>query len=294
MINNSYLSEYLKRKFGGKIAKISIDGGFTCPNRENGNVGCLFCSDSGAGEFSGNSQMSITEQIKNGKTNMDRKWNNSGYIAYFQNFTNTYDKVEKLRRIYEEAISCEGIIGLAIATRPDCLEDDILDLLANFNKKTFLWIELGFQTSNDLTSELINRGYKNKILDSAINNLHKRNIKTVVHLIGGLPGESKYNFLESVKYVNRLRPWGIKLHSIYIQSNSPLNIYSIKNNFEPLGMYEYIDWVTDALIILNKEIIIHRITGDPDKRLLVQPVWQKDKLRVLSEIKRIYKEKSEL
>lgn len=294
MIKNMYdtLSEYLQNRFGGKIAKISIDGGFSCPNRENGGKGCLFCSKEGAGEFAGDLSESITGQIIAGKKIMDRKWKNKGYIAYFQNFTNTYGSIERLKYAYDEALACDGIVGLAIATRPDCLDKDILKLLNQYNEKILLWLELGFQTSNEKTADLINRGYGNNVFEDAIANLKKLSIKTVVHLIAGLPGENKDDFINSVNYLNNYEPWGIKFHSIYIQSDSMLNEYSNKTGFEPLGMYDYIDWVTDALNILNKDIIVHRVTGDPDKSKLVKPVWQKDKLRVLSEIRRIYLEKS--
>lgn len=286
------LSDYLKKEFGGKIAKISIDGGFSCPNRENGGKGCLFCTDSGGGEFSQDKTKSIREQLENGKRVINLKWKSIGFIAYFQNFSNTYGDVSKLRKMYSEAISTEEIVGLAIATRPDCINEDVLNVLDEFNRKTFLWIELGLQTSNEITALLINRGYGNEVFEKAIKNLNSRGIKYVIHLIGGLPGEKKAEFIESVKYVNSLSPWGIKFHSIYIQNNSPLLEYSLKNNFEPLGMYEYIDWITDALLIINEDIIIHRITGDPDKKKLVKPAWQKDKLRVISEIRRVLEEKS--
>ena len=287
------LSNYLKFKFGGKVAKISIDGGFSCPNRSNGENGCLFCTDEGAGEFSGDRIKSITDQIHDGKTIMDRKWKNIGYIAYFQNFTNTYDSIEHLKEKYDEALQCEGVLGLAIATRPDCFSEEIYELLKSYNKKTFIWVELGFQTSNNNTAKIINRGYENTVFKQTIKNLHSYNIKTVVHLIGGLPGESKEDFINSSHFVNKLQPWGVKLHSIYIQSNSPLHEYSIKTGFEPLDMETYIDWVTDALRVLDRKIVIHRVTGDPDKKKLVKPFWQKNKLRVLSEINRVLLEKEE-
>lgn len=285
------LSNYLKSRFGGKVAKISIDGGFSCPNRSNGGTGCLFCTDEGAGEFCGDSSKSITNQINDGKIIMDKKWTNIGYIAYFQNFSNTYGSIAKLKNIYDEALNCKDIIGIAIATRPDCFSEEIYELLKSYNEKTLLWIELGFQTSNENTSRLINRGYSNSVFVNTIKKLKSYNIKTVVHLIGGLPGESKKNFLESSKFVSDLMPWGIKLHSIYVQENSPLYEFSIKTGFEPLDMETYIDWVTDAILVLDKKIVIHRVTGDPDKRKLIKPNWQKNKLRVLSEINRVLLEK---
>jgi len=163
MNNRITLSKYLKLKFGGKVAKISINGGFSCPNRINGSDGCLFCTDEGAGEFCGDGNKFIADQIHDGKAVMDRKWNNIGYIAYFQNFSNTCGSVDKLKKVYDEALQCEGVLGLAIATRPDCLDKNILELLKNYNEKTFLWIELGFQTSNENTANTINRGYDNTV-----------------------------------------------------------------------------------------------------------------------------------
>lgn len=294
MNNRITLSNYLKLKFGGKVAKISIDAGFSCPNRRNGGTGCLFCTDEGAGEFGGDKAKSITEQIKDGKIIMDKKWKNFGYIAYFQNFSNTYDSVEMLKNIYDEALRNKDILGLAIATRPDCFSKEIFDLLKSYNEKTLLWIELGFQTSNENTAKMINRGYSNAVFENTIKRLHSYNIKTVVHLIGGLPGESKEDFIESAHFLNKLKPWGVKLHSIYIQNNSPLYEYSVKTGFIPLDMETYIDWVTDSLQILDKKIVIHRVTGDPDKRKLVKPLWQKNKLRVLSEINRVLLEKEKI
>lgn len=294
MDKHKYLSQFLKENFGGKVAKISIDGGFTCPNRIAGGEGCLFCTEKGAGEFSGDSGKSISCQIAEGRAIMDKKWKNIGYIAYFQNYTNTYSDVRRLKKLYDEALSCEKVLGLAIATRPDCLGNDVLDLLDYYNKKTFLWIELGLQTSNPNTADIINRGYDNDVFEDSIHKLHKLGIRTVVHLIGGLPGEKKKQFLESVHYINKIRPWGIKFHSIYIQKNSPLYQFSDQTGFEPLEMHEYIDWVTDGLMILNKKVIVHRLTGDPDKKLLVKPMWQKDKLKVLSEIKRIFELKNKI
>jgi hypothetical protein len=236
--------------------------------------------------------MSITRQLAEGKQIMDGKWNNTAYIAYFQNYTNTYGNPEKLQEAYDEALSFPGVCGIAIATRPDCIPDNILELLEEYNNKTFLWIELGLQTSNQRTADMINRGYQNDVFTDAFKRLHARGIKTVVHLIAGLPGEKKNDFLESVKFVNDLSPWGIKFHSIFIQRNSPLYKFSLNHGFEPLDMYSYIDWLTDGLLLLNDNVVLHRLTGDPDKKMLHKPQWQKDKLRVLSEIRRIFMEKA--
>lgn len=281
------LSSYFKKIYGGKTAKISVNAGFSCPNRLNGGEGCLFCTDSGGSEFSGNSKMSIELQISEGKKKIADKWSPVNYIAYFQNFSNTFEDSEKLRELYDKALKMEEIVGIAIATRPDCFNNEILNLLDEYNKKTFVWIELGLQTSSEETANLVNRGYSNKIFEDTVDKLRKRNIKFVVHLIAGLPGEKKDDFIESVKYINSFKPWGIKFHNIYIQINSPLYEYSKKTGFNVLEMDEYIDWVTDAIMHLDKDIIIHRLTGDPDRKKLVQPQWIRNKLRVLSEIDRV-------
>ncbi len=281
------LNEYLTANFGGKIGKISIDAGFSCPNRENGGKGCLFCTDSGGSEFSGNRLSSIERQISDGKRIVAEKWNCRAYIAYFQNFSNTYGEPAVLKEKYEEALKQQDIVGLAIATRPDCFTEEIFDLLGDINKKTFLWVELGFQTSNESTAILINRGYSNDIYEKTMNELNRRNIKAVIHLIAGLPGENKENFLSSIKYINKFNPWGVKLHNIYIQKNSDLHEFCMNTGFKTLGLSEYVDWVTDALMYLNEETVIHRITGDPDKSKLVEPAWIKHKLKVLSEIDRV-------
>lgn len=281
------LNDYLRSKFGTKTGKVSINAGLSCPNRDNGGKGCLFCTDSGGSEFSGDCHKSITQQTEEGKTVNERKWSASRHIAYFQNFSNTYANPSVLSDLYEEALAVPGIAGIAIATRPDCLGDDVMGLLEGLNKRTFLWLELGLQTSSEDTAKLINRGYENSVFEEAMSGLEKAGIKTVVHLIAGLPGENKGDFIRSVKYINGFNPWGVKLHNIYIQRNSPLYEYSILNKFTPLEMDEYIDWVTDAIMHLGKDIIIHRLTGDPDKSMLIAPAWIKHKLRVISEIDRV-------
>ncbi|MBN1623887.1 MAG: TIGR01212 family radical SAM protein [Clostridia bacterium] len=281
------LNNYLKGIFKGKIAKIPINAGFSCPNRENGGRGCLFCSDSGGSEFSGDIEKTITEQIVNGKKMIADKWDCSGFISFFQNFSNTFANTDILRARYNEAIEQENIVGIAVATRPDCFSEEIYDLLEEYNRKTFLWIELGLQTSSESTAELIERGYGNDVFENTIRELKKRNIKTVIHLIAGLPGEDKRDFLDSIKYINNFKPWGIKLHNIYIQKNSRLFEYSQGTGFQVLKMEEYIDWVTDALMYLDKDVIVHRLTGDPDRKLLVAPDWIRHKLKVLSEIDRV-------
>ncbi len=276
----------LKKTFGEKAIKLSIDGGFTCPNRDGtiGKKGCIFCSERGSGEFTSDKHKSITEQITEQKQIMSKKWMSNTYIAYFQNYTNTYDTVENLRIKFDEALNCPNIKGLAIATRPDCINEEIADLLSKINSKTFLWIELGLQTINDNTAEFLRRGYTLSQFNNAVNILKSKNIKVVAHLIIGLPGESKTQIIDSVKYISDLNIWGIKLHMLHIIRNTDLEVYYNKNNFKILSQEEYVNIICDALECLNPNIVIHRLTGDGKKSDLIEPLWSLNKLKVLSDI----------
>ena len=275
-----------KKTFGEKAIKLSIDGGFTCPNRDGtiGKKGCIFCSERGSGEFTSDKHKSISEQITEQKQIMSKKWISNTYIAYFQNYTNTYNTVENLRIKFDEALSCPNIKGLAIATRPDCINEEIADLLSKINSKTFLWIELGLQTINDNTAEFLRRGYNLSQFNYAVNILKSKNIKVVAHLIIGLPGESKTQIIDSVKYISDLNIWGIKLHMLHIIRNTDLEVYYNKNNFKILSQEEYVNIICDALECLSPNIVIHRITGDGKKSDLIEPLWSLNKLKVLSDI----------
>ncbi|WP_416197117.1 MAG: TIGR01212 family radical SAM protein [Sporanaerobacter sp.] len=276
----------LKNLFGTKTIKLSLDGGFTCPNRDGtvGNRGCIFCGEEGSGEFAGKRCLSISEQIGNQKEFLSKKWPEGKYIAYFQNFTNTYSTCEDLRQKYEEAISLDDVSGLSIATRPDCLSLDILDLLEEFNRKTFLWVELGLQTIHEDTAKFIRRGYDLSVYENAVRELKKRNIRVVTHLIFGLPKESTKDILDSVRYVAKTNTWGVKFHLLYVQKGTDLYEYYKKNPFHILSKDEYINLVCDAIELLPENMVIHRLTGDGKKELLVEPRWSLDKLRVLSGI----------
>lgn len=278
------LNEELKREFGGKVMKLSLDGGFTCPNRDGtlGNKGCIFCGEEGSGEFAGSRLVPIKEQVEEQKKLLWKKWDTDKYIAYFQNFTNTYGPIEKLRKLYYEAIDIEGIVGLAIATRPDCLSEDVVDLLSELNKKIYLWVELGLQTIHEKSAKFIRRGYPLSIYEEAIEKMKSRNIKVVTHIILGLPGESKEEILDTVKYVASTNTWGIKLHSLYIQKDTDLYEYYIRNPFQIMSREEYVSLIVDAVELLPKDMVIHRVTGDGKKQLLYEPKWSLDKLRVLS------------
>lgn len=276
----------MKKVFGEKIMKLSLDGGFTCPNRDGtlGNKGCIFCSEEGSGEFAGSRFVSIIEQVESQKKLVSRKNKSNRYIAYFQSFTNTYGPVERLEKIYDEALNVDGIVGLAIATRPDCLDEDVLELLSRLNKRTFLWIELGLQSIHEDSAKFIRRGYPLSTYNNAIEELKKRNIKAVTHLIIGLPHETKEDILESVKLVAKTDTWGVKLHSLYIQKETDLYKYYLNNPFPIFSKDEYVDIIVDALRLLPRDMVIHRVTGDGKKDLLIEPKWSGDKLNVLTSI----------
>lgn len=276
----------LKKIFGEKAIKLSIDGGFTCPNRDGtiGSSGCIFCSERGSGDFNSDKSVSITNQIEEQRQIMSRKWKSSTYIAYFQSYTNTYDSVENLREKFYEALSCKDVKGLAIATRPDCINEQVLKLLEELNSKTFLWIELGLQSIHDEAAAFIRRGYALEQFETAYRLLKSKNIRTVVHLIVGLPVESREQYIETVKYISEKEIWGIKLHMLHILKNTDLADYYGRNKFKILSREEYVNIVCDSLELLNPSTVIHRLTGDGKKSELIEPLWTLDKLRVLSDI----------
>ncbi|WP_026896283.1 TIGR01212 family radical SAM protein [Clostridiisalibacter paucivorans] len=280
------LNYELRKLFGKKVIKLSLNGGFTCPNRDGtiGTKGCLFCSDYGSGEFAGNKKLSIKEQIFQQIDLLSDKWRTGKYIAYFQSFTNTYGTIEDLRDKYEQALSVEGVVGLAIATRPDCLSEDILDLLEEFSNKCYLWVELGLQTIHDDTARLIRRGYPLMTFDDALKRLRSRGINVVVHLILGLPKEDYKDMIESVKYVSEEDIQGVKFHLMHILKGTDLYEYYKEHPFSLLSKNEYISIVSDAIEILDPNIVIHRLTGDGAKDMLIAPRWSLNKLGVLSGI----------
>ena len=280
------LNKELRRIFGGKVIKLSIDGGFTCPNRDGtkGTRGCIFCGEEGSGEFASSSCLPLKEQVRSQKELLSNKWKADKYIIYFQSFTNTYAPVERLKKLYYEALKIEGVVGIAIATRPDCLDDEVIELLAELNRKTFLWVELGLQTIHEETAKFIRRGYDLAVYDQAIKRLKENNIRVVTHLIIGLPKESREDILESVKYVAKTNTWGIKLHSLYIQRDTDLYDYYLRKPFSIMTLEEYVNIVVDALEILPKSMIVHRLTGDGKRGLLVEPKWTLNKIKVLTSI----------
>ena len=287
------LNQYLRDTFGQKLYKIALDGGFTCPNRD-GTIdtrGCIFCSGSGSGEFAGDCTMSITQQIERGKEQVRKKIKNGRYIAYFQAFTNTYAPVGKLRSLYMEAINHKDIAVLSIATRPDCLPDEALDLLCECNQIKPVWVELGLQTINPSTAAYIRRGYPLTVYDDAVRRLKACGIEVITHVILGLPGESRRDMLDTVSYVGRSHADGIKLQLLHVIRGTDLEKDYREGKFETLTFESYVELVADCIALLPENMVIHRMTGDGDKRTLVAPMWSTDKKRVLNAIHRAVSQK---
>ncbi len=285
------VNEYLKEKYGKKLYKVSINAGFTCPNRDGtlGERGCIFCSAGGSGEFAGQPAQSITQQIEEGRQRVAAKLPKGEYglIAYFQAFTNTYAPIPVLRERYLEAIRHPEVEILSVATRPDCLGDDVLELLSECNRIKPVWVELGLQTIHEHTAQYIRRGYPLAVYDDAMRRLKERGIETIVHVILGLPGETKEDMLESVQYVGKSGASGIKLQLLHVLRNTDLAKEYEAGRFECLTMEEYGQLLKEALDLLPPNIVIHRMTGDGDKKILIAPEWSKDKKRVLNYLKTI-------
>lgn len=280
------LNDYCRKEFGHKLYKLSLDGGMTCPNRDGtlGYGGCIFCSEDGSGEFSEKRVGSIAEQIENAKKRVAHKNKNGGYIAYFQSFTNTYAPICYLEKIFSEAIRQPGIEVLSVATRPDCLGDDVLTLLQALNRIKPVWVELGFQTANEKTAEYIGRGYRNKVFVDAVKRLNNAGIKTVAHVIIGLPGETAEDMENTVRFVCEQGVWGLKLHLLHVLSGSRLEKEYEAGKFTCLTKEEYIDLVCRLLAIIPGNVVIHRLTGDGDKRKLIAPLWSGNKKDVLNSL----------
>ncbi len=284
------LDAYYKDQFGDKVYKLSLDGGMTCPNRDGtlGRGGCIFCSSGGSGDFAASRDLSITEQIKTAKEKVANKVKSNRYVAYFQAYTNTYAPVSYLRSIFTEAINHKDIAALSIATRPDCLPDEVLGLLSELSQKKPVSIELGLQTIHENSAKLIRRGYSLPVFDEVINRLHQINIPVIVHIILGLPGETKEMMLSTVDYLAKLPIHGIKLQLMYVLKNTELETLYEKDSklFSLLQLEDYIDVLTECLERLPPHIVIHRITGDGPKNLLIAPRWSANKRLVLNTIQK--------
>ena len=280
------LDYFYKNRFNEKIFKVSLNAGFTCPNIDGtkGFGGCIYCSKTGSGEFAGNKKDSIKKQFNEIRDMMLKKWPKAKYIAYFQARTNTYAPLDKLKEIYEEVLTYKDVIGINIATRADSITDECLDYLEDLNKRTYLTIELGLQTIKEETSILINRCHTLKEFEDMVKKLRERNIDVVVHIINGLPNETKTDMLNTVKYLNKLDIQGIKIHMLSITKDTRLENYYKEHPFHVLTKEEYIDIVVDELELLRPEIVIHRITGDLKLEDLIEPNWLVKKFCVLNDI----------
>lgn len=280
------VNEYCKKQFGEKLYKISLNGGMSCPNRDGklDTRGCIFCSAGGSGDFAPDRSIPLDEQIEDAKRRVSSKYKGTHYIAYFQAYTNTYAPVEKLRALFMPVIKREDIAVLSIATRPDCLSDEVLDLLRELNDIKPVWVELGLQTIHEKTADYIRRGYSLPVYDKAIRDLEAIGIHTITHLILGLPGETKEDMLQSVRYVSDCGSQGIKLQLLHVLKGTDLASDYEKGLFRTLLFDEYIDLLADCVRLLPKDMIVHRLTGDGPKNLLIAPMWSADKKRVMNAI----------
>lgn len=294
-------NKYFKERFGQKVYKLSLDAGCTCPNRDGtlGTGGCIFCSNGGSGEFAASRDKSISQQIIEAKSRIEAKMpkNNTvsnKYIAYFQAFTNTYGDVQELKAKYLEAANCPDIVALSIATRPDCISDDILDIICDINKTCPVFIELGLQTIHEDTAKYIRRGYKLETYEKCVQRLNNRKIDIITHIILGLPGESEDMMLKSVEYVRNISEkcdnitCGIKLQLLHVLKGTDLEIDYNTGLFNVLSLEEYADIIYKSLSILEDKVVIHRLTGDGDKKLLVAPLWSANKKLVINELSKCY------
>lgn len=282
------LNQYLKDTFGEKVYKVAIDGGFTCPNRD-GTIdtrGCSFCSGVGAGEFATDRHLSVSKQLEQGKLRVAKKNPNGKIIAYFQAFTNTYASVNSLRTLYEEALSHPDVVALSIATRPDCLPEEVVRLLEELNQRKPVWVELGLQTIHERTADRIRRGYPLSVYTAAVERLKNAKLTVITHVILGLPGETKEDMKETVAFVGQTGTSGIKLQLLHVIRGTDLEKEYREGMFSTMEMAEYVSLVADCIALLPKDMVIHRMTGDGDKRTLVAPLWSGDKKRVLNALQK--------
>lgn len=277
---------HLRQKFGGKVFKVSLNGGFSCPNKDGtkGWGGCTYCSSLGSGDFAGKSELSISEQFQNVKTDLHKKWKEARYIPYFQANTNTYAPIQVLKEKFEEALSLPDVVGMSIATRADCLSDEVVDYLEDISKRTYLIVELGLQTIFDQTGERINRGHTYEEFLKGYGKLKERGINICVHLINGLPGETKQMMIESARAVALLEPHCVKLHLLHILKDTKIAQEYERGEFQLLTLEEYVDIIVSQLELFSEETIIQRLTGDGGRETLIGPKWSLKKFVVLNEI----------
>jgi len=285
----NHLNEFFKNKFGERVLKISVNGGFTCPNRDGkcGFGGCIFCGETGGSVC--RNPLPIKEQVLSHLSSYRGERANK-FILYFQNFTNTYDSVENLKKKYDEGLSVsDKIVGLAIATRPDCIDDNIAKLIASYKEKYYVWVELGLQTANDITAKIINRGYEKKVFENAVKILNKYGIDIVVHIMVGLPNEDRKDAIKTIEYLNQFELSGVKIHSTYVVKNTKLEEMYSNNQYTPLELEDYIDSVIEVITHANPKFIIHRISGDAPKERLIAPLWNTHKKLVLNNVENYMK-----
>lgn len=284
------LNQYLLEKFHTKVYKIALNGNMSCPNRDGsiGHKGCIFCSEGGSGDFAEDALLSVTEQIEAGKQKLSAKYNGSSYIAYFQAYTNTYAPVEYLEKLFTEAICHPDVVCLSVATRPDCLDTDKIALLSHLNQIKPVWVELGLQTIHETTASYIRRGYDLSVFDHAMDMLNEAGIETIVHMIIGLPGESMSMLLDTARYIAGCGAKGIKLQLLHVLKNTDLAADYESGSFEVLSLEEYTQILMEIIKILPKNMVIHRLTGDGPKKLLIAPLWSADKKNVLNTLNRAF------
>lgn len=279
------LNNFLRDKFNEKVFKISIDAGFTCPNRDGkvGTGGCIFCSERGSGDFTGKSR-NLKKQFEEVEAIMKKKWKSGKYIGYFQAYTNTYAPKEELKRKYEEIINIENVVGIAIATRPDCLDDEVLEVLEEVSKKKYVWVELGLQTIHESTGKLINRGHDLNAFIEGVKKLKKLNIDVVVHIIYGLPYETPEMMMETLEFVANSPIQGIKFHLLHVMKGTELEKLFYSNGFDILSQEDYVNIIVDSIERIPENMVIHRLTGDSPRELLIEPMWSLKKWEVLNAI----------
>ncbi|MBO4213395.1 MAG: TIGR01212 family radical SAM protein [Lachnospiraceae bacterium] len=280
------MNDYCQRVFGKKLYKLGLDAGFTCPNRDGklDTRGCIFCSGAGSGDFTSGRDVDLDTQIEEAKRLVAGKYKGDSYIAYFQAFTNTYAPVEKLRELFYKAASHPGVKVISIATRPDCLQSEVIELLSELNKKIPVWVELGLQTVKESTAEYIRRGYELSVYDEAVRRLKGIGVHVITHVILGLPDETREDMLGTVRYVKSAGSDGIKLQLLHVLKGTDLASDYEAGKFAVLSEAEYIDILMDCLKVIGDDMVVHRLTGDPPKSLLIAPMWSADKKRVINDI----------
>jgi len=284
------LDEYLKKEFNAKTYKLALSSGCSCPNRDGtlGTTGCLFCGEAGAGEFAQVNTIPVMEQVEQAIALVSRKVKTDSFIAYFQSFTNTYGPVEQLEPLFREALSHPKIVSLSVATRPDSIRDDMYDLLFSLSRIKPVWIELGLQTSNERTADLLRRGFANSCFETAVRRLRKGGIKVIVHLILGLPGESREDMLASVDYISHIGVDGVKLQLLHVLRGTDLADLHTQGDVDVLTREEYFDHLAAVVERLPRDVVIHRLTGDGAKSLLIAPLWSADKRSVRNAMRKFF------